>query len=124
MSRDRVLFAIVLAAIASLSLSAYSQQSTSKSASAKSGSKAAVQEITLPNVAVNLAPGPNLETYQSHCLLCHSNRYVEIQPRFSRAVWDKEVKKMVDVYGAPINASDQQAIVEYLVAIRGPAESK
>jgi hypothetical protein len=47
-----------------------------------------------------------------------------MQPSFSRAVWEKEVKKMIDVYGAPITASEQQQIVEYLVAIKGPAESK
>ena len=47
-----------------------------------------------------------------------------MQPSFSRTVWEKEVKKMVDIYGAHITAEDQQQIVEYLVAIKGPAESK
>ena len=47
-----------------------------------------------------------------------------MQPRFSRTVWEKEVKKMVDAYGASISAPEQQQIVEYLVAIKGPVESK
>jgi hypothetical protein len=47
-----------------------------------------------------------------------------MQPTFSRAVWEKEVKKMVDAYGASISAPEQQQIVEYLVAVRGPSESK
>lgn len=55
---------------------------------------------------------------------CHSARYVTMQPRFSRAVWEKEVKKMVDAYGASISAAEQQQIVEYLVSVKGPAEAK
>ena len=86
--------------------------------------KGAVQEITLPQYPIEMPPGPHLEAFQQHCLLCHSARYVTMQPRFSRTVWEKEVKKMVDVYGASVTAPEQQQIVEYLVAIRGPAESK
>jgi uncharacterized protein (DUF697 family) len=47
-----------------------------------------------------------------------------MQPRFSQTVWEKEVKKMVDAYGAPITPDEQKQIVEYLVTIKGPAESK
>jgi hypothetical protein len=47
-----------------------------------------------------------------------------MQPRFSQTVWEKEVKKMVDVYGAPIAPEEQKQIVEYLVAIKGPTEGK
>jgi hypothetical protein len=83
-----------------------------------------VQEITLPEISPEIASGPNLETYEKRCLLCHSNRYVAMQPHFSRTVWEKEVKKMVDVYGAPIPPTEQQETIEYLVAIRGPAEGK
>jgi hypothetical protein len=83
-----------------------------------------LQEITLPQYPPQMPPGPNLEAFQSHCLLCHSARYVTTQPRFSRTVWEKEVKKMVDVYGAPITPPEQQQIVEYLVAIKGPLEAK
>ena len=87
-------------------------------------SKSAVQEITLPQYPPDIPSGPHVEAFQSHCLLCHSARYVTTQPRFSRGVWEKEVKKMVDVYGAPITAAEQQEIVEYLVAIRGPVASE
>ncbi len=88
------------------------------------GTKNPVQEITLPQYPLEMPAGPNLAAFQQHCLLCHSARYVTMQPRFSRAVWEKEVKKMVDAYGAPITPADQQQIVEYLVAIKGPAEAK
>jgi hypothetical protein len=99
------------------------QQSGTLTKSAK-GSKNPVQEITLPNYPLDLPPGPNLAVYQQKCLLCHTSRYVTMQPRFSRTVWEKEVKKMVDVYGAPITPEEQQKVVEYLVAIKGPAENK
>ncbi len=87
-------------------------------------SKSAVQEITLQQYPPDLPPGPHLESFQSHCLLCHTARYVTGQPHFPRAVWEKEVKKMVDVYGAPITPAEQPEIVDYLVAIRGPAASQ
>ena len=118
----RALLIVLLAAIA-LETIAAAQQSASSLSSAK-GSKNPVQEITLPNYPLDMPPGPNLAAFQQHCLLCHSARYVTIQPSFSRTVWEKEVKKMVDAYGAPITPEEQQQIVEYLVAIKGPAESK
>jgi cytochrome c5 len=83
-----------------------------------------VHEISLPQYPLEMPPGPNLAVFQQHCLLCHGGRYVTMQPRFSRAVWEKEVKKMVDAYGAPITPTEQTQIVEYLTAIKGPAETK
>lgn len=117
---------VLLAAIGIGSWEAASAQQSGNSAPPKTAkmAKGAVQEITLPQYPLEMPPGPNLEAFQQHCLLCHSARYVTMQPRFSRTVWEKEVKKMVDVYGAPITAPEQQQIVEYLVAIKGPAEGK
>ena len=113
--------ALVAALGMGLWVAAYAQQSGSGSSK---GTKNAVQEITLPQYPLEMPAGPNLEAFQQHCLLCHSARYVTMQPHFSRAVWEKEVKKMVEVYGAPITPAEQQQIVEYLVAIKGPAEAK
>src|ERR1700758_550735 len=42
-----------------------------------------------------------------------------MQGRFSKTVWQSEVKKMVASYGAPISEADQALIVEYLVAVKG-----
>jgi len=102
---------------------ASAQQPGASSKSAKA-SRNPVQEITLPNYPADTPPGPNLAAYQQKCLLCHTSRYVTTQPRFPRTVWEKEVKKMVDVYGAPITAEEQQQIVEYLFAIKGPVDNK
>jgi cytochrome c5 len=121
MKRRESMF-VVLIALA-LVASAASQQPDTPS-KARKGSKKPVEEITLPNYPLDMPPGPNLAVFQQHCLLCHGERYVTMQPRFSQTVWEKEVKKMVDAYGAPITPDEQKQIVEYLVAIKGPAESK
>lgn len=106
-------------------VSSFAQAGTnSKSPKSSVPTKAPVQEITLPEYAPSPLLGPNQKVYEQHCLLCHSSRYVLMQPTFSRVVWEKEVKKMVDVYGASISAPEQHQIVEYLVAVRGPSESK
>jgi hypothetical protein len=42
-----------------------------------------------------------------------------MQPRFPKTVWQAEVKKMIDAYGASISEADQPLIVEYLVAVKG-----
>jgi cytochrome c5 len=114
-----------LALLAMSSLLAFAQQPGTHSLNSSANSaKNPVHEILLPQYPPEIKAGPNLDVFQSHCLLCHSARYVTMQPRFSRAVWEKEVKKMADVYGALISPAEQQQIVEYLVAVQGPAEAK
>jgi len=78
-----------------------------------------VERITLPKIPADIPAGPNVQVYEKNCLICHSARYVAMQPRFSKAVWQSEVKKMVDTYGASISPADQALIVEYLVAVKG-----
>ncbi|MBN8904810.1 MAG: hypothetical protein J0H57_27665 [Rhodospirillales bacterium] len=41
------------------------------------------------------------------------------QPLLSKAAWDAEVHKMIQVYKAPVNADDIPAIVAYLAANKG-----
>jgi cytochrome c5 len=122
----KVTLAIVAVAALLCAMTSISAQQPAAANSAKpaKAAKGAVQEITLPQYPADLPPGPHLESFQSHCLLCHSARYVTGQPHFPRAVWEKEVKKMVDVYGAPITPAEQPEIVDYLVAIRGPVASQ
>lgn len=72
----------------------------------------------------NLAmpPGPGADAYNANCVLCHTNRYVLMQPKFARKTWEAEVTKMVNVYGAPVAEAAQKEIVDYLMAIRGKAD--
>ena len=99
------------------------QQASRPSANKTSvAAKGPVHEIELPQYPPDLPDGPNKAAFDQKCLLCHSARYVTMQPRFPKAAWEKTVKKMVDAYGAPISPAEQQEIVEYLVAIKGPTE--
>jgi len=93
------------------------QPSANASKLAAKVSDSQLHTIVLPSYTPEIAMGPYVEVYHKNCLFCHTARYVSMQPGLSKAVWQKEVKKMVDVYGAPISEADQVLIVEYLVAV-------
>ena len=82
-----------------------------------------VHTIVLPHYEPVFPPGPGRNEFVTACVVCHSPRYITMQPRFSRTTWLSEVKKMKDVYGAHI--SDEQAlkITDYLVSINGKPDS-
>ena len=116
--------AVVLTIIAATVAALVAQQPSSQSKPATNKSRAKIVEITLPDYSPKLPAGPNLEVYEKNCLLCHSARYVFMQPPFSRSVWEKEVAKMADVYGANIPEADRPKIVDYLVAVKGAPQNK
>ena len=80
-----------------------------------------VHTIVMPHDEPVFGPGAGRDEFVTACVVCHSPRYITMQPRFSRATWLSEVKKMKDVYGAHI--SDEQAlqITDYLFSINGEA---
>jgi hypothetical protein len=78
------------------------------------------KEITLPQVESKLPEGPGREAVQQGCVLCHSTRYITMQPGFSKEAWTASVDKMRKVFGAPITNEQAGVIVDYLVAVRGP----
>src|SRR5712664_854536 len=82
-----------------------------------------VHTIVMPHYEPLFPPGPGRNEFVTACVVCHSPRYITMQPRFSRTTWLSEVKKMKDVYGAHI--SDEQAlkITDYLVSINGKPDS-
>jgi len=93
-----------------------SQNSKVQSATVVDG----VRTITLPPIAPpDLPDGPQKDTYTANCMLCHTPRYVSMQPAFPRKTWQAEVEKMKKVYGAPIADDQIPKIVDYLVSIRG-----
>src|SRR2546428_3332126 len=65
--------------------------------------------------------GPGRVEFVTACVVCHSPRYITMQPRFSRNTWLGEVNKMKDVYGAHISDEQVLRITEYLVSINGKA---
>ncbi|HVP54256.1 MAG TPA: cytochrome c [Candidatus Eisenbacteria bacterium] len=117
------IFAVVVGAVTGVfALAAQSQQATKSNAGHDASNP--VHAIVLPQYAPEISTGPNVDTYRKYCLVCHSAQYVAMQPRFPQAVWEREVKKMIDAYGAVIPEADQHEIVEYLVAVRGPSKSR
>ena len=69
-------------------------------------------------VALKQAPG--LNTVQNVCSGCHSLDYIRINaPFMNRQTWTAEVTKMINAYGAPIQQSDANAVVDYLAANYG-----
>ena len=82
-----------------------------------------IHTIVMPHYEPVFPPGPGRDEFVTACVVCHSPRYITMQPRFSRTTWLSEVNKMKDVYGAHI--SDEQAlkITDYLVSINGKADS-
>jgi cytochrome c5 len=121
MNNWKLAFALAIAAMGvTVSVVVHAQQSsTSASKPAAKANSSQVHRIELPKYPPQIAAGPNVEVYSKDCLICHTARYVLMQPRFPKTVWQSEVKKMVDAYGAPIPEGDQALIVEYLVAVRG-----
>lgn len=57
------------------------------------------------------------DAFMAYCGICHSLKYIAIQPKLSPEAWKAEVHKMVDRYGAPIDSADCTKITNYLIAI-------
>ena len=118
-TKDRAIIFAIAALGLVVSINLYSQQSPASGSKATVKAAGEVHSIVLPQYPPEILQGPNVETYRANCLICHTARYVSMQPRFSKTVWQNEVKKMVDVYGAPVSEADQALIVKYLVAVKG-----
>jgi hypothetical protein len=69
---------------------------------------------------LDLKDGPGRAQVEANCGSCHSLDYVVMNsPFLDRNGWDGSVNKMIKVFGAPINADDAKAIIEYLSANYG-----
>jgi hypothetical protein len=73
----------------------------------------------LSSISVTLPEAPGSDEFKSNCMTCHSLKYIEMQPNFTRKTWQKEVDKMIKTFGAPITDSAAVKIVDYLAAIKG-----
>ena len=69
---------------------------------------------------INLKKAPGVEKVEGNCAACHSLDYVQMNSKFLNAAgWNAEVAKMINVFGAPINAADAKSIADYLTANYG-----
>jgi mono/diheme cytochrome c family protein len=70
---------------------------------------------------VELRKAPGLDKVEANCAACHSLDYIQMNSPFpTAAVWDAEVAKMRNVFGAPISDADAAAIADYLKRNYGP----
>jgi hypothetical protein len=83
-------------------------------------------KLSLRSVSVELPAGdrmfpggPSADAINDNCLACHSAGMVLNQPALPKAEWEAEVDKMRTAYKAPIDAKDVDAILDYLVSIKG-----
>lgn len=84
-----------------------------------SGADDAPVSMTLPPDARSFGPGPGQSVAQANCTICHAADYVYMQPALTDLQWRAEVLKMKTAYGAPVNDSDVDALVAYLVSQNG-----
>lgn len=61
-----------------------------------------------------LAPGAGKDDVENDCELCHSPRYITMQPAMSAQAWEDEVNKMRKTFGANIADDAAQRIILYL----------
>lgn len=85
------------------------------------------KNIELPPDGVQLKPSalPGYAKAQANCVACHSAEYMQYQPATApRPYWDAMVKRMKQVFNAPINDADMPAIVDYLAKTYGNEQAK
>jgi cytochrome c5 len=71
--------------------------------------------IAADETGIVLAEGEGGNQVQAACSMCHSLDYIVINSPFQdRSGWEKSVRKMVDVMGAPLTDEDIVVIVKYL----------
>jgi hypothetical protein len=80
--------------------------------------KGSVREMTLSFETPQFPEHDGKGEFMSYCAMCHSLKYISMQPDFSRKTWEAEVTKMIVKYKAPIDSATAKKIVEYLVAVK------
>ena len=72
--------------------------------------------------AVTLKSAPGRETVEAVCSACHTLDYIRTNsPFMTDQVWQTEVNKMVNVFGAPATPDQAKTIIDYLVKNYGKA---
>lgn len=71
--------------------------------------------LTATSSATLLKNGPGQDKVLTHCQMCHSLDYIEMNAHFlGEAGWNAEITKMINAFGAPIPPEDIQVLLKYL----------
>jgi hypothetical protein len=64
---------------------------------------------------IRLKQAPGLDKVEANCGACHSLDYIQMNsPFLTASVWDAEIAKMINAFGAPISDEDAKVIGDYL----------
>lgn len=77
------------------------------------------KDITLPpeTIAWRESALPGYQKVLQQCMTCHSAHYAEYQPTSTtRGYWEAQVKRMKNVFNAPLADADIPLITDYLVS--------
>ncbi len=79
------------------------------------------REYELPTDAVPATlSGPQAEIIVNNCMACHSLDYITTQPRGKGPqFWRDAVNKMINVYGAPVDPAEVDALTAALQQTHG-----
>ena len=79
---------------------------------------------SLPLFPADLQPGDGRQEVNTYCSICHSTRYITMQPPLPADTWAAEVNKMVKVLGAPVPDEASKKIIQYLQSHYTPGTRK
>jgi sulfite dehydrogenase (cytochrome) subunit B len=70
--------------------------------------------------AIKLKDGPGRDVVETNCGLCHSLDYIQMNSPFpDEKLWQAEVAKMINVFGAPVGPDEAKTVIDYLVSNYG-----
>jgi mono/diheme cytochrome c family protein len=74
-----------------------------------------IAAATAGESSVVLKDGPGRNEVAAQCAMCHSLDYITMNAAvLDHSGWEKTVDKMINAMGAPIDAADRKAIIDYL----------
>ncbi len=84
-------------------------------AACAAGAAVAAVPVQAQEPTVPLKDAPGREAVESNCGACHSLDYIRTNsPFMTQKVWEAEVNKMINAFGAPIEPADAKTIIDYL----------
>jgi len=126
---NKNIFSVIIVLFAALALNSCDKQSQAESKKAPA-TRVGENSFTFTGTVHEIKTALEVPVFPEHegknefmanCAVCHSLKYISMQPDFPRKTWDAEVTKMVAKYKAPIDSVTSRKIVDYLVAIKTPA---
>lgn len=64
---------------------------------------------------IRLKEGAGRDVTAARCGTCHSLDYIQMNaPLMNEAAWEKNMRKMIDTFGAPVDEEDARRILTYL----------